>query len=205
MSACRPPIWHLSSRGKLMLKRYMILSAGLHTVLVSGLFLSSSGVKISFDVRRGLSALKVEVVENKPHKKKTPRVQSREFTVLVAPGGSFVIDSPREKKKQKAAQDKRHNKTLGALSKRAALNSKNSPPAYPEVAKTIGYQGEVIISIEVLPTGKTGSVRVLQSSGVPMLDESAVRAARRWTFFEPGEFHLTGSMRIKQKIIFKLK
>lgn len=187
------------------LSRYIYLSTGLHAALLSGLVLSSSRVSIHFDIRRGLSALEVKVTEEKVARKKTPAIKPKEFALLVAPAGSFVINMPDEKKKQAAAEAKRRNRVLGALHEKATLNSKRFPPAYPDVAAQVGYQATVTLSIEILPTGRTGRVRVLKSSGAVMLDESALRAAKRWIFFKPGEITLRKPMVIEQKIKFFLK
>ena len=134
-----------------------------------------------------------------------PRKSCTLVTIQVAPAGSFVNNRHADKKKQAAAEAKKRNRILGALQKKATLNSKRFPPAYPDVAAQVGYQATVTLSIEILPTGRTGRVRVLKSSGAVMLDESAVRAARRWKFFEPDEMILGAPMLIEQKIRFRLK
>jgi len=186
-----------------MLRRYIYLSLGLHIALAGGLVISSSNVSVSFDVRRGLSALKVEVKEDEQQKKKALPRRPREFTILIAPGGSFVVSSSLPVHERRAAE-KKHNENIGALHKRASFNSKNFPPHYPDTARRIGYHGTVTLSIEILSTGKTGRVRVLKSSGTEMLDDSAVRAARRWVFFLPGEMKLDAPITVEQKFKFRL-
>lgn len=53
-------------------------------------------------------------------------------------------------------------------------------PIYPPEEIRKQHTGTVVLSVQVLPSGRIGAVRVERSSGYPRLDESAVREARRW-------------------------
>ncbi len=55
-------------------------------------------------------------------------------------------------------------------------------PAYPAGARERGLEGVVTLNVEVLASGGVGEVHVAVSSGVPVLDDAAVAAVRRWTF-----------------------
>jgi len=55
-----------------------------------------------------------------------------------------------------------------------------SEPLYPSQEIRMGHTGTVMLSVYVLANGRIGDVRLLQSSGFPGLDESAMREARRW-------------------------
>ncbi|HEX7012825.1 MAG TPA: TonB family protein [Steroidobacteraceae bacterium] len=55
-----------------------------------------------------------------------------------------------------------------------------STPAYPVSEIRAEHTGTVILSVEVLPNGRVGRVRIEQSSGYPRLDEAAAREARTW-------------------------
>jgi periplasmic protein TonB len=55
-----------------------------------------------------------------------------------------------------------------------------SEPLYPSQEIRMGHAGTVVLSVEVLPNGRVGAIRIVQSSGFPRLDDSAVREARRW-------------------------
>ena len=55
-------------------------------------------------------------------------------------------------------------------------------PSYPRMAKQRGWQGLVVMAVEVNELGCANSVTVKQSSGHAMLDEAAMEAARRWHF-----------------------
>jgi len=57
-------------------------------------------------------------------------------------------------------------------------------PEYSEEARKAKYQGTVVLSIEVDPSGRAVNPRVLRSLGLG-LDEKAVEAVRQWKF-KPG-------------------
>jgi len=54
------------------------------------------------------------------------------------------------------------------------------PPRYPEDAVRQRVEGTVILEILIEASGSVGGVRILQS--IPLLDEAAVQAVRRWKF-----------------------
>jgi protein TonB len=59
------------------------------------------------------------------------------------------------------------------------------PPVYPRRAIELRAQGEALIGAQLDPTGTPHEVRVLRSSGHPMLDRAALDAVGGWAF-EPG-------------------
>ena len=58
----------------------------------------------------------------------------------------------------------------------------NPQPGYPLAARRMGWQGKVVIEVEVLADGSPGEVVVQQSSGREVLDDAALRAVRGWRF-----------------------
>ena len=58
----------------------------------------------------------------------------------------------------------------------------NPRPAYPMLARRMGYHGKVILNVEVLSEGAVGQVTVYSSSGHEVLDNSALQAVRNWRF-----------------------
>ncbi len=61
-------------------------------------------------------------------------------------------------------------------------------PTYPRISRRRGEEGTVSLSIEVLKSGKAGTVYVIQSSGHNRLDESALRAAKKTKFVPATQF-----------------
>jgi len=58
----------------------------------------------------------------------------------------------------------------------------NPKPFYPMEARDKGYQGDVVVKVEVLPNGQVGEVEVDKSSGYDILDQSAVTTVKKWRF-----------------------
>lgn len=58
-------------------------------------------------------------------------------------------------------------------------------PVYPVSERRAGHEGTVVLLVEVLPNGRVGEVKLMQSSGYAKLDDSALREARAWRF-KPG-------------------
>jgi len=85
-----------------------------------------------------------------------------------------------------------------------ATSRRNPKPEYPSIARRRGWEGKVLLRINVRADGLPGKVEVTKSSGREVLDQSAVRTVQRWTFTpamrgtEPVDSMLTLS------IVFKL-
>ncbi len=74
-----------------------------------------------------------------------------------------------------------------AVSGAGLCDSKPAPayrpePVYPAFARRLGYEGRVVLHIQVLATGSVGTVRVERSSGYAVLDEAALESVKRWRF-----------------------
>lgn len=59
---------------------------------------------------------------------------------------------------------------------------RNPPPLYPRWAREQGWEGTVLLEVEVLESGRCGQVNVLSPSGHEVLDQAAIEAVRRWVF-----------------------
>jgi periplasmic protein TonB len=58
----------------------------------------------------------------------------------------------------------------------------NPRPVYPLAAQRMGWQGKVILRVEVLASGTAGEVTIYQSSGRESLDNAALAAVKNWRF-----------------------
>lgn len=58
-------------------------------------------------------------------------------------------------------------------------------PTYPPLARMKGIQGTVKLSVEVLPDGRTGQVKIISSAGRSDLDKAAVAALKSYQDWEP--------------------
>jgi len=60
--------------------------------------------------------------------------------------------------------------------------AENPKPIYPQEARKKGYEGEVLLKVEVLVNGRVGCMEVKKSSGYETLDRSALTAVKQWKF-----------------------
>jgi len=58
----------------------------------------------------------------------------------------------------------------------------NPKPSYPMVARRMGWQGRVVLNVEVLVSGLPGQIILHQSSGHDVLDNVALNTVRTWRF-----------------------
>jgi len=58
----------------------------------------------------------------------------------------------------------------------------NPSPVYPPEARAQGYEGEVLLRVEVLGNGRVGQIEVKKSSGHKVLDQSALMTVKQWKF-----------------------
>ncbi|HZH46264.1 MAG TPA: energy transducer TonB, partial [Roseococcus sp.] len=59
---------------------------------------------------------------------------------------------------------------------------RNAAPAYPEAARLRGEVGSVRLELNIGTDGRVITVQVIGTSGSPMLDATARRAAEGWRF-----------------------
>ena len=60
--------------------------------------------------------------------------------------------------------------------------AENPKPIYPQEARKKGYEGEVVLRVEVLQNGRVGQIDVKKSSGYELLDRSALTTVKQWKF-----------------------
>lgn len=58
----------------------------------------------------------------------------------------------------------------------------NPRPPYPMVAKRMGYQGKVVLNVEVLADGRAGQVLLHKGSGYDILDKASIQTVKSWRF-----------------------
>lgn len=81
----------------------------------------------------------------------------------------------------------------------------NPLPPYPARARRLGIEGRVLLDVLVRADGRAGEVRVKESSGNHMLDESAVSTVRaRWRFVPARQEGRPVASRVTVPIRFKL-
>ena len=81
----------------------------------------------------------------------------------------------------------------------------NPPPRYPARAVWRGLQGRVILDVEVLPSGKTGLVRIAMSSGYRVLDKSAQNTVKKWQFKAARRAGIPYRSKVRVPVQFRLE
>ncbi len=76
----------------------------------------------------------------------------------------------------------------------------NRPPEYPPLARRWNWEGVVLLEIQVTINGRAATVIILESSGYPVLDQAAQKAALNWQYPEKGKTY-----RMKKEIEFRIK
>lgn len=189
-----------------MLGRYLAISAAIHAAALGVLSIGTGAVQIHFDVAGGISSLAVSVRHADQKQQKLERrklILHRDINIIISSGGAFGIE--KNNREQKKASGPSMRKMIGALSDRARKNSLNNPPEYPYIARRMRWQGSVLLSIQVMPSGRSGEVNVVKGSGSAVLDDAAVKAAAGWIFFKTGEMKLMSPVKIRQEIIFSIR
>lgn len=87
--------------------------------------------------------------------------------------------------------------------KAAYLN--NPRPSYPMAARRMGWEGRVVLNVEVLAEGSCGDVNVFQSSGHEVLDNAALRTVKGWHFVPASRAGRPVTQWFKVPIQFSLK
>jgi len=80
-----------------------------------------------------------------------------------------------------------------------------SPPQYPKIARQRGWQGVVILWVEVLPDGSVGALGIVNSSGHRALDDASVEAVQGWKFLPARVGGTPLRSRVEVPVSFHLK
>ena len=94
--------------------------------------------------------------------------------------------------------------TPGRITFPRPLHEKNPKPIYPPEARKKGYEGKVILRVQILPDGRVGDIEVKHSSGYEILDRSALAAVRQWSFVPAMEGERPVSFWAELPVRFKL-
>ena len=54
--------------------------------------------------------------------------------------------------------------------------------SYPRWAIRQGWEGELVLALEILENGSVGRYRVMKSTGYKLLDETAIKSVKDWKF-----------------------
>jgi TonB family protein len=81
----------------------------------------------------------------------------------------------------------------------------NPKPMYPKEARDKGYEGEVVLRVEVLANGRVGHIEIRKSSGYELLDHSALTAVKQWKFITAKKGDVAISLWVNIPVKFQLQ
>ena len=82
---------------------------------------------------------------------------------------------------------------------------KNPAPEYPQMAQRRGWEGTVLLRVEVLASGRPGQIQIQKSSGRDALDAAALAAVKRWSFVPAKQGDVAQAGWVSVPIDFKLR
>lgn len=157
------------------------ISVGLHAAAVVGLPVT---VPVAFDVERALTSVELYLAQPPERPLEPEEVIAEERDVAPQP----VVS-------------REHR---GALTEALPSYFRNPPPVYPRLARERGQEGTVVLEVEVLPSGRCGTINVLSSSGYALLDQTALNAVRRWVFRPARRWNQRVSFWVEIPMTFRL-
>jgi len=86
-----------------------------------------------------------------------------------------------------------------------AAYKENPKPPYPKAAFRVGAEGTVEVAVEVNPDGSVSAVRLAQSSGNELLDQSALDTIKGWRFRSARKDGVMTKTVVRVPITFKLR
>lgn len=116
---------------------------------------------------------------------KVPAVQEEES------GDALIIEEIQTTQQANHSQQQVQDDNSATLSEQEVLRDPeplqhlNRPPKYPPLARKRGWEGTVILQVDILSNGMVKDIRVKQSSSFSLLDQEAMEAVRKW-HFQPG-------------------
>ena len=81
----------------------------------------------------------------------------------------------------------------------------NPKPIYPKEARDKGYEGEVVLRVEVLINGRVGQIEIKKSSGYELLDHSALTSVKQWRFIPAKKGDVAIPLRVSIPVKFQLQ
>lgn len=81
----------------------------------------------------------------------------------------------------------------------------NPKPPYPRMAIRQQIEGTVTLLVRVLPDGSPSDIRIDQSSGNSLLDDSALKTVKSWRFVPARQGGLPVTAEVKVPIVFSLQ
>ena len=163
-------------------------SLSMHAVLifVGGMMLIKP---IEFGVDRGLSAMDVQLIAGSNESVVTPVQEIKPDIPQEVVKNPEAVQTPEPEKVQEVKPIAQGNSAVTATSTNQGAETEIKPfylnnpaPHYPYEARQKGWEGTVLLMVQVDNNGKPISVDIEQTSGHKVLDDAAVKAVKTWNF-----------------------
>lgn len=161
-----------------------------------------SAIKIDSDKKSSRVSKKSDVIKTKPSKKSFTKKSINQKNSHSIEPKKDISDSKKKKHIEQNNQTydlniasvlsintKDNNRFLDSKSINVSAypNYKLNPkPVYPIIARKRGFEGTVLLKVQVLKDGNVGKVNLEKSSNYEILDRSAIEAINKWIFI-PGK------------------
>ncbi len=173
----------------------------------------TTAVTVTMSYRKPEPVVKPEKVVKRelvkpPKKKKPPRKEIVNIPKEPQPPVAEEEEPADDVSEEREILEESHGEEVSNMQVKTEaipLYKVNPPPEYPRAARRRGFHGTVMLSVLVNEMGQVDNVWVFTSSGSRLLDNSALKAVRKW-LFEPGKIgDRNTEMWVKVPVRFELK
>lgn len=179
-------------------KLAIALAVVLHLALFFSFFLPSKTQLIKQTIAISLVA-KSSIAQNS----KTPTIFKNSLNES-AKAESKVLRSVQKSSTGDVSQDSLNQNSFSTKAIYDAKELNNPSPVYPELARSRGIEGKVVLKVMVNENGLVDDVAVFNSSGSSMLDLSALETVKNWHFIPAKSNNKSIRSQIMVPIVFKI-
>lgn len=146
-------------------------------------------------------------VQQKPVSKPLPKVvqESPDFAPTSLEPPPLSAETQQQSSASTSASAKSAEAASFTEANFRANYDRNPKPEYPRIARSRGWQGKVLLRVEVSVDGLSAAVKIEQSSGYDILDESALDAVKEWRFIPAKRGDTPVSSSVIVPIVFSLR
>ncbi|MBI5779891.1 MAG: energy transducer TonB [Planctomycetes bacterium] len=164
------------------LSLYVLISAAAHAIILGAFILSPGSGKPQPDTSPITVYIKPEAISVdfepdriNPADFKVEPLEPEKFPEITILGDNAPALSQPDKPADATASDY-------STEARPILDGSNKLPPYPRLARQLGQEGLVVLSVEINAKGLAQDVKIAKSSGYKLLDDAAVKTVRGWIF-----------------------
>jgi len=186
------------------LSLYFLISAAAHVIILGAFIFSPGSGKPQPDMSPITVYIKPEAISVdfeperiNPADFKTEPLEREKFPEITVLGENAPAISQPDKPAEASASDY-------ATEAKPILDGSNKLPPYPRLARQLGQEGLVILSVEIDEKGLARDVKIAKSSGYKLLDDAAVKTVKGWIFIPAIKKGQPVSSKVEIPIRFRL-